>query len=980
MPNQPTPVGLSLNEIRNRVAQFAHDYRDASRERSESQGFWTAFLRCFGIEVPHQHGITFEYPAIRASTGAQGFIDVFQPAVSAGDHPRDGFLIEQKSEGRVVTPVGRARSNAEEQAHDYLEGGTIPAHQRPKWVITSDFRTIQITDLSKPAAATGRTITFPTVDLPEHVSDFMWLTGQNVDELMVADQAEASVAAARLMASLYTTMTGDADVPDDRGEEGTIGTVDADDEDRRTSQISVLLTRLLFCLFADDAHISRWPVGGFQAFIANRTYEDGSNLGAQLNALFDVLNQPERERSPRLDEALSVFPSVNGDLFHQHGITEAFDAQMRQALLDACDFDWSRISPAVFGSMFQTVKSRTARHSDGEHYTTEENILKTLRPLFLDDLRKRIDAATSAPQLEAIHEGMRNMRFVDPACGCGNFLVVAYREMRALELDLLVRLRERRGEADQPLLDASAILRVTLDQFTGLELHWWPAKIAQVAMFLVDHQANRNMERRLGGIPDRLPLRIAANIHHSNAISGDWNALLPGPEHTTFVFGNPPFVGYDDRTEAQRTDLQTVWATRSIGRLDYVTAWHAKAIAYYATRSTGEFAFVSTNSISQGEPVPLLFTPLANAGWRIKYAHTTFEWTTEAPSRERAVVHCVIVGFTRDQAAKQRLFTYSTPRSRPTEHTVQVGINAYLIDAPTAIVNKRTRPLAPDLPRVNNGSVAGDTNRTVEALRGLDGLVMDAPEAEAIRATDPAAAKYLRPFIGGADFLNGGMRYCLWMPDGPDPADLAASAELRRRLDNVTRVREASTEDSTVALARTPYRFKHIAQPDTRYVVIPRTVSVRRPYFALGYLTPDHIVSNGSFWAQDPDGLVFAVASSAMFMAWQKAIGGRIRSDPRFANTLVWNTFPLPQLTATQRSDIITAGKKVLDARAIDGRTLAQEYDPRGMTPNLASAHQNLDKAVDRAFGLARGRVDQHRRHQTLFSGYLKLGSSDGEE
>lgn len=974
MPNQSAPLGLSLNEIRARAVVFAHTHRNAASERGESQPFWTEFLRCFGIENRYAHDIVFEKEARRASTGRQGRIDVFQPAIRGGEHPRDGFLIEQKSQGRVVTPTGRSRSNAEEQAHDYLEGGDIPPHQKPKWVITSDFRTIQITDLSKPLAATGRTITFPTSELPEHVGDFMWLTGVDVESLRVRDQAEASVAAARLMAGLYTTMTGDADVADDTGEDGLVGETDASKEDDRTSEISILLTRLLFCLFADDAHMSRWPVGGFRHFIAHRTSEDGSNLGAQLNALFDVLNQPENRRSNRLDEALSVFPYVNGDLFAGRMTTEAFDSTMRKALLDACDFDWSRISPAIFGSMFQTVKSRTARHSDGEHYTTETNILKTLRPLFLDDLRRRIDTATSAPQLETIHNDMANMRFVDPACGCGNFLVVAYRELRALELDLLVRLRDRRGEANQPLLDASSLLRVTLNQFTGLELNWWPAKIAQVAMFLVDQQANRDMERRLGGTPDRLPLKVAANIHHVNAIDADWDTLLPAPEHTTYIFGNPPFIGYDDRSPAQRRELQTVWNSTSIGRLDYVTAWHAKTIEFYRARSTGEFAYVSTNSIAQGEPVPLLFNPLFAANWRVRFAHTTFEWTTEAPSKERAVVHCIIVGFTRESSAKQRLFTYTTPRADPTEQTVRVGINAYLIDAPNAVVAKRTRALAHDLPEVKNGSVAADTNRRVPALRGLDGLVMKADAAEHIRNHDPAAAKYLRPFIGGEDFLNGIIRYCLWMPDGPDPADLAASPELRRRLDNVRQAREASTENSTVALARTPYRFKHIAQPDTRYVVIPRTVSVRRPYLALGHLEPDNIVSNGSFWAADPDGLVFAVASSAMFMAWQKAVGGRIKSDPRFANTLVWNTFPLPQLTAAHRRAIINAGQAVRNARAADtGRTLAQEYDPRGMTPALAQAHTALDKTVDKAFGLSRGRIDDHKRHQALFEHYTKL-------
>lgn len=961
-----TPVGLSLNEIRSRVGQFAHAYADASRERAESQGFWGAFLRCFGIDVPHQYGITFEHPARRASTGSTGYIDVFQPAVRGGEHPRGGFLIEQKSEGRVVVPTGQRRSNAEEQALDYLHGGSIPDHQTPRWVITSDFRTIQVTDLSKPARAVGRTLTIATSELPHYVEDFLWLTGENVDDLIATDQAEASVAAARLMATLYTTMTGDAD---------SDATVNPDEEDDRTSVVSVLLTRLLFVMFADDASIDRWRRGQFRSFIANRTYEDGSNLGAQLNALFDTLNTPERRRSTNLDESLAAFPYVNGDLFSDRMATESFSAEMRQAVLDACDFDWSRISPAVFGSLFQTVKSREARHSDGEHYTSEENILKTLNPLFLDDLRKRIDSATSGPQLERIHEEMRNMRFVDPACGCGNFLVVAYREMRALELDLLVRLRDRRGESNQPVMDASALLNVTLNQFTGLEINWWPAKIAQTAMFLVDHQANQQMTHALGLAPDRLPIDITANIHHVNAVTSEWDDLLPDPQFVTYVFGNPPFVGYDDRTPAQRSELQAVWGTATIGRLDYVTAWVAKAMAFFENRPGGEFAFVSTNSITQGEPVPLLFKPLFSAGWRIRFAHKTFEWTTEAPSAERAFVHCVIVGFTRDTAAKQRLFTYPTPRATPVEAAVHVDINAYLVDAPNVVVDKRaTSTLSAGLPLLKNGSVVADTNRTNPALKGLDGLIVTAEDHDIMVAHDPAAAKYLRPFVGGADFLNGGIRYCLWMPNGPDPEDLRASPELRQRLDNVRRVREASTEPSTVELARTPYRFKHIAQPTTRYICIPRTVSLRRPYLALGYLEPDTIVSNGSFWAEDSDGLIFAIGSSAMFMTWQLAIGGRLKSDPRFANTLVWNNFPLPDLTDAERQKIVRAGHDVLAAREENpGRTLAQHYDPLGMSAPLAEAHHSLDRVVDKAFGTGRGRVNETKRQQTLFQRYRDL-------
>lgn len=948
MPSNPQPKGLAVNEIRKRVAQFAFDYRDASRERAESQTFWGAFLRCFGIDTPHQHGITFEYPARRASAG-RGAIDVFQPAIKLGAHPRDGFLIEQKSEGRIAPHKGTGRSNAEEQAFDYLDGGDIPDYQRPRWVITSDFSTIQITDLSKPARAVGRTKTFATRDLPHYVEDFLWLTGADTRSLLAEEQTEASIAAARIMGDLYAAMTGDADTDE---------AVDASEEPERVHAISVLLTRLLFLMFGDDADL--WNRDLFKTFIETRTSPDGSDLGGQLHVLFENLNKPEDKRDPRLDEAIAAFPYINGDLFAQREPTQSFDNTMRTALLAACDFDWSRISPAVFGSLFQTVKSKEARHGDGEHYTSEENILKTIGPLFLDEFRERINKATSVPQLEAIHAEMRDLRFVDPACGCGNFLVVAYRELRALELDLLMKMRERAGQ-ENLLLNPADLLHITLDQFTGIELNWWPAKIAQTAMFLVDHQCNRQMQYALGLAPNRLPITIAATIHHANALRADWNQLLPGLEVTTYVFGNPPFLGRRDTSDEQKADLQAAWGGKPTAHLDLVTAWYNKALGYFDEKQ-GEFAFVSSNSISQGEQPADLFPEVASAGWRIKFAHRTFEWKSESASKDKAAVHCVIIGFTRDTALKQRLFTYATVKSEPTEVKPVTGINAYLSDAPNVYVHSRSKPLSGDLAAVNFGSMPRD-----------GGNLLIEPDDYATVMADPIAAKYVRRFIGAEQLIRNEPRWCLWMTD-LEPSDVPKSPVLRARLGGVRDMRSKSKASTTREWAKLPHLFVQQAQPSVPYICIPRHFSETRLYATVERFDPDVIAGDSCFTTVDPDGFIFALLSSSMFITWQKTVGGRLKSDPRFSKEIVWNSLPLPPVTPAERTAIIKAGEGVTAARNLHPeRSLADHYQPLSMTRELVDAHRVLDRLVDKAFGAGRGDIDDVKRQAILIARYAEF-------
>ena len=913
----------SLNEIRTRLDAFVHEHANDHQEHAEAQTWWNDLLDCYGIR--RARVATFERRATRASTGGRGRIDVFWPRV---------FIWEHKSAGRIDT--------ADDQAFDYLYGGDVSPAEFPRYIIVSDFRHIRINDLESDDPP----VTIPVTDLPANAELLGFLAGYTHRTYTTAQEAAASVEASKLMANLYTKLSGDADT-------------EPDDED--THQVSMLLTRLLFLMFGDDAGL--WDRNLFGDFVGNRTSSDGSDLGAQLLALFAILNTPEHRRPARADEALLAFPYVNGALFEGQAQMPYFDAGMREALLEACRFDWTAISPAVFGSLFQAIKSRQARREGAEHYTTEENILKTIGPLFLDDLHTRLKAAWNQPKrLRALHDDIGQMRYLDPACGCGNFLVVAYREMRRLELELLVRLKELDGSADELTLDGTWDLKVSLDQFHGIEINWWPAKIAETAMFLVDHQMNREMALALGQAPDRLPIKITAHIHHTNALTADWAELLP-PTTSTYVFGNPPFLGHISRTVQQTEELQAAWAGADIGRLDYVTAWYASALHYFRRRPSGRWAFVSTNSIAQGDQVPRLFAPIFDSGWRIRFAHRTFKWTSEATGR--AAVHCIVVGFDRLETPRPRLFDYASVSADP--HEVKAdSINAYLVDGPNVLVGPRREPLSSMLTPITFGNMPRDGG----------GLVIE-PDAFMMVMEDRVAAKYVRPFVGSEELLHGKDRWCLWLPE-LDPADLERSPFLRQRIALVRTKRAGSKAASTRGMAATPHLFgQRAAIYADSYLCIPRVVSETRRYFTAARLTPDVIPSDRTYSASDADGFLFAIVSSSMFITWQRTVGVTLKSDLSFSNTIVWNNLPLPVVDDNMRAKIIKAGECVLDARALHPeRSLAEHYNPLAMDPNLVNAHDHLDAVVDRAFGAKRTCRSERERQEILFACYQELTAS----
>jgi len=922
---------LALNEIRVRAHRFANVWaKSPGDERQDAQSFVRDLLAVFG--VTETRAAFYEKRVKRSSTGRQGFIDALIPGLA---------LIEMKSAGKDLVA-------AEKQALDYVQHLTDA--EQPRYILTSDFHNFRLLDLH--ASDGADTAEWSLEELPSEVDRLAFFAGYAGTGTR-AEQEAASIKAARLMAGLYEALEGSG----------------YDDH-----EASVFLVRTLFCLYADDAGI--WPRDLFFDYLQARTSEDGTDLGPMMIRLFQVLGTPEERRQKNLAELIAQFPYVNGGIFEQALSIPEFDAEMRNRLLDACQFNWASISPAVFGSLFQAVKDKKARRELGEHYTTEKNIMRLIGPMFLDELRAAFDAAQKdAAKLRALRRRLGEMRFLDPACGCGNFLVVAYREMRQLELDILLRLQELQGQGAGGAIGRTSFntslffdaddLAVRLEHFHGIEIEDWPARIAQTALHLTDHQANQAMELALGQGPNTLPLTKVETITVGNALRIDWRDVVPPTQHL-YIMGNPPFVGQYTKQSDQTADMKAVWGSRYDGYLDYVTGWYAKAIELFTdSKYAGEFAFVSTNSITQGQPVPALFGAVYGSGWRIKFAHRTFAWTSEAPGT--AAVHCVIVGLERRKKGQPRLWDYSDDlKGDGKEILVQNRINAYLIDGPDILVNKKSRALSSNINKVTRGVQPTD-----------NGYLIVEPDQYTIFDNDEIASKYLRPYVQARELIHNEPRWCLWLVN-VDPTDLTRSALLKERIQSVKRWRESQVASGDAyKLRNTPHLFRasNIWQ-DVAHLVIPRHVSENRRYFTALYCAPDVVSGDANFAVEDPDGFCFAIISSSAFISWQRAVGGRIKSDLRFSSTLTWNTFPLPEPTPAQREAVIAGGQAVLDARALHpDRSLADHYNPLAMDPELLKAHAKLDRAVDAVFGLKN--PSDAERLSALFANYEKLTGSD---
>jgi hypothetical protein len=914
-------MGLNWNEIKSRALLFSKTWADASNEDSEAKPFWIAFFEIFGIT--DKRVATFELN-VKKLGGSQGFVDLFWPGV---------LLVEHKSRGKNL-------DDAVDQAVGYLHN--LPERDLPQLVVVCDFARFRVRIL-----ATGETVEFELQHLHKHVKLFGLLAGYKVQDIRAEDPV--NIKAAERMGRLHDALKAS-------GYEG--------------HALEVLLVRLLFCLFADDTGIFQ-PAQSFRDFVEERTAPDGSDLGPRLGQLFQVLNTHEASRNKHIDEQLNRFAYINGKLFEETLPMADFSTAMREALLDACALDWSAISPAIFGSLFQSIMDEKARRNLGAHYTSEANILKLIKPLFLDELHAEFERIKgNRHKLVEFHTKLKQLTFFDPACGCGNFLVISYRELRELELQVLRADNELSAHKGQLSVDVNNLIGVNVDQFYGIEIEEFPAQIAQVALWLVDHQMNLRVSVEFGLYFARIPLKSTPHIQHGNALRVDWNDVLPA-QRCSYVLGNPPFLGKTYQSKEQKADLAVVMqGIHGAGDLDFVCGWYVLAAQYLQGQAGTQAAFVSTNSITQGEQVAVLWGEMQRLGMHINFAHRTFQWSNEASGN--AAVHCVIVGFGHDSRAVKNIYEYEDIKGQP-HAVIAKRINAYLVDAPDVFLNKRTRPIS-NVPAMANGGKPTDGGN----------LLMNDAEKEALLAAEPQAAKWIRPYLMGDEFINNISRWCLWLVNIP-PAELRAMPHVLKRVEGVRAMREASTKAATVALAATPTLFGEVRQPNTtRYLAIPKVSSERRQFIPIGYLDNNIICGDKIFFVADASLFTFGVLTSTMHNAWMRQTCGRLESRYSYSNTIVYNNYPWPGFAGEALSDkhhkaIEQAAQCVLDARAqFAGASLADLYDPLTMPPALLKAHQKLDTAVDAAYQPSGGKksyASDAERVAFLFELYQRITS-----
>ena len=908
---------ISWNEIKSRAVAFSKEWENTEREEADAKEFLIEFLNVFGITK--RRVATFEHK-VKKLNAADGYIDLLWSGM---------LLVEMKSKGKDL-------EKAYQQAKDYCHG--LKEHELPKLIMVCDFRDFIVYNEE------GEKTSFTLPELIQQIQIFAPLAGYQ--KRIYKEQDPVNIQAAERMGKLHDKLKV-------IGYDG--------------HSLELYLVRLLFCLFADDTGIFDKSI--FQQWIEDKTKEDGSDLAANIAQFFQILNTPDDKRLRVLDEALAAFPYINGKLFEENLPVAAFDSQMRSLLLDCCALDWSKISPAIFGSLFQSVMDEKARRNLGAHYTSEKNILKLIKPLFLDELYTEYNSTKNdKKKLQKLHEKISKLRFLDPACGCGNFLIIAYRELRLLELEIVGQLLK-----GQQVTSINDYFLIDVDQFYGIEYEEFPSQIAPVAMWLMDHQLNGLASLQFGEYYKRIPLKKSATIVHGNALRIDWQSLInpmPWEKYSTryhYILGNPPFIGKHLQTVEQKKDMEFIFSgVNGAGVLDYVTAWYILAAKYLKQYQLEDnslpktaCAFVSTNSISQGEQVGILWSELFNR-YKIKihFAHRTFKWGNEAKSN--AAVHVVIIGFSNFDINEKRIYVYENIKGE--SHEVKAkNINPYLIEGNDSFLPTRKKPIC-NIPEMLYG------NKLVD---GGFYLFTDEEKNYFIGA-EINSAKYFKPILSGDEFINGRNRWVLYLKDA-DPTELKSMPNVLHRISEVRKYREASTKKQTKDAAQTPTLFAEPRQPVSDFLLLPRTSSEHRRYIPFGFFTKEFIVNDSCTALPSATNYHFAILSSLMHMSWVIYTCGRLESRFRYSNTLVYNNFPWPENpTDKQKQAVETAAQAVLDARLqFPESSLADLYDPNTMPPALVKAHQQLDKAVDNCYR-SQPFTSEAKRIEYLFELYDK--------
>lgn len=910
---------ITTIEVRRRLQAFVKEHEGDTNEKQQAQQFWRDFYQCFGLSK--SSASMFEHKVWKID-GKKGYIDSFIPG---------RLLVEHKSLGENLEEA--FTSQAQPYFHALKEES-----EKPRYIICCDFATFHLYDLH---AESKEPLVCSIQDLPKRADWFMFLADKRLET--ITEESPINRKAAYQISLLHEALqkanfTG--------------------------RDLEVFLTRLLFCLFADDTGIFG-DNGQFLKLIQN-TREDGKDTGAAISELFQVLNQPHAARQTNLDEALKAFEYINGSLFAEQTRIPAFDHGLRKQLIESAELDWSDISPAIFGAMFQGVlevhspseSRKETRRELGAHYTSERNILRLINPLFLDNLWAEFEKVKrNKKKLEEFHNSLSTLTFFDPACGCGNFLVIAYRELRKLENEVVAALY---GDSQRGLLDIGTQCRVNVGQFYGIEIDEAAAHIARVALWITDHQMNQITADRFGTTRPTVPLISTPHIFHGNSLRTDWNEVLPA-EQCSFIISNPPFFGYSLQTKEQKEDMALVFGhLKGAGVLDYVCCWYAKAADYLDINPKIECAFVSTNSITQGEQPALLWTDLLSHGITINFAHRTFKWSNEG--KGNAAVHCVIIGFAKFDRKEKLIFTYEDIKGEPTPIKAS-QINAYLVDGENILLQRRTKHISENAPLMFRGSQATD---------GGNLLLNDKERADLI-AIEPQAEPYIKQFLMGDEFINGISRWCLWLKD-IEPNVLKDMPHVMKRIEAVKNMRLSSSKEPTRKLAATPYLFGEIKQPTTDFLALPRVSSERRTYIPIGYLDKNVICGDKIYCVPNATYFDFAVLNSSMHMAWTRAVCGRMKSDYSYSITIVYNNFPFPSKpTKNAEEELNSLSKKILEARSSRiGATLADLYDPLTMPSDLLEAHKKLDAAVDKLYGY-KGTNDDTERVAFVFGLYQSL-------
>ena len=904
------------------AAAFAQKWAGVGDEKQDSQRFWIELLqKVYGVEDPASF-VRFEQ---RVQLSHVSYIDVMIPATHT--------IIEMKSLGKDLNaPIKQSDGTLLkpfEQAKRYA--AALPYSERPRWIISCNFAAFQVYDMERPNDEPER-IELKSLGKEYYRLQFM----VDVRDSHIQRELDLSREAGTLVGKIYNALLPCY------GEKPSA---------KDYQDLNKLIVRLVFCFYAEDAGL----FGRRKEFHDYLSSYRPQHFRTALVELFRVLDQKPEDRDKFLEPELAAFPYVNGSLFTEAVPIPPIDPPTRELILtEGCGFDWSGISPTIFGAIFEgTLNPETRRHG-GMHYTSIENIHKVIDPLFLDDYRDQFRAAmdernlkTRSQKLRALQKALGRGTYFDPACGSGNFLTESYLSLRRLENDIL---RETvMGKSGTGVLafdfdetDDAGFIQVTIDQFYGIEINDFACAVAKTALWIAESQMARETEDILHREMNFLPLTTNTNLHEANALRVDWKTILP-PTDDVKILGNPPFVGYSLQSKEQKADMLATYVDetgkpyKKAGKIDYVAGWYFKAAQYLASTNI-HAAFVSTNSITQGEQVADIWEPLYERfGIHIDFAYRTFRWDSE--STQKAHVHVVIVGFSADETSAMndaKKFIDSGGVRKAAKN-----INPYLADAPTIFIDDRKTPLC-DVPELVKGSSPVDGQN----------LLLTEEEYEAFQKKEPGALPYIFPFLGAKEFLHDVKRYCFWLPDA-EPGAIAKLPMLKARIEKTRAFRNSSTKKATQKYADYPTIFMENRQPKTNYILVPRHTSENRRYVPMGFFPPTVICGDANSAIPDATLYHFGILESNVHMAWMRTVAGRLKSDYRYSNTVVYNNFPWPAPTPAQRAEIERTAQSILEARAAHPTSsLADLYDDVFMPKDLREAHRANDRAVLRAYGL----------------------------